>query len=838
MYEAFLTKIDTNTGGIVYSTLLGGTDEDAALGVALDATNRVYVTGHTRSTTFPTTVGAYDSTFNSGLFPQDAWVAKFDTTAVGAASLVYSTLVGGTDLDRAFGIAVDALGQAHVVGESRSVDFPQVAPLDTFMFGPQPVFFVVNPAGSGLVLSTWLTGGGNGRALNAVAVNALGETYIGGGTNNDVARTPALPHGFPLVNAYQGTYGGGDRDALIMKIGRSADLQLTKSGTPNPVLPNQNVTWTLTLTNNGPDASSGITVSDPLPATMTFVSGVVSAGGSISQAGNAVSVTFANLAAGASATISIVAKVNLGIGADTSITNTATVTSAVADSVPANNTATATVSTPSLNPTGDADGDGLPNGWEGQFGLDPFDNSPANGAGGDPDGDGRTNIQELGEGSHPRGFVITYLAEGATGTFFDTRIAIANPTTRPALVLTRFQDRDGNVVPRYQVVPPLTRATIDVDTVPGMENAEFSTLVEADVQVVCDRTMSWDSDGYGAHAERGILTRTATTWYLAEGATHSGFNLFYLFQNPNAVDATVEVTYLMPKGGPIVRSYPVPKTSRYNIWVDMIPELSNTDVSAVVRSTAPIIVERAMYKEGDGRLFNAGHESAGVTALSNDWFLAEGATGNLFDLFVLIANPNQQTAACEATFLLTDGSTVSKTYPVPPESRRTIWVDLEDARLEIAAFSTKVSCSLPTIVERAMWWPGPTGDTWYEAHNSPGETTTGTKWGLAEGESGGPLGKDTFILIANTSAFDGGVQVTLLFEDGTTAAATVPIKANSRTTVYVNGDFPTAANRRFGAIVESIGATPAQVVVERAMYWDALGQRWAAGTNALATKLQ
>ena len=54
----------------------------------------------------------------------------------------------------------------------------------------------------------------------------------------------------------------------------------------------------------------------------------------------------------------------------------------------------------------------------------------------------------------------------------------------------------------------------------------------------------------------------------------------------------------------------------------------------------------------------------------------------------------------------------------------------------------------------------------------------------------------------------------------------------------VGAFFPQAATRRFGAVVESLGTTPAQIVVERAMYWDAAGQAWAAGTNALATKLQ
>ena len=91
----------------------------------------------------------------------------------------------------------------------------------------------------------------------------------------------------------------------------------------------------------------------------------------------------------------------------------------------------------------------------------------------------------------------------------------------------------------------MARRTIDAKDVPGLENASFATVIESDIPLVANRTMSWDATGYGAHAERSIVA-PATTWYLAEGATHSGFQPFYLLQNPNRIDATVTVTYLLP----------------------------------------------------------------------------------------------------------------------------------------------------------------------------------------------------------------------------------------------------------------------------------------------------
>ena len=130
------------------------------------------------------------------------------------------------------------------------------------------------------------------------------------------------------------------------------------------------------------------------------------------------------------------------------------------------------------------------------------------------------------------------------------------------------------------------------------------------------------------------------------------------------------------------------------------------------------------------------------------------------------------------------------------------------------------------------------GTTWQEAHNSAGATVTGTAWALAEGELGGPRSVETFVLIANTSAVGGSARVTLLLEDGGALTKTFALNANSRSNVSIAADFPGAAGKRFGTLVESLGATPVQIVVERAMYWNAPGVVWAAGTDALATRLR
>ena len=509
-----------------------------------------------------------------------------------------------------------------------------------------------------------------------------------------------------------------------------------------------------------------------------------------------------------------------------------------------------------IPPPDDTDGDGLPDAWEALVGLRIDVATGPDGATGDPDADGRTNAQEYVDGTHPNGCAscVRYFAEGATSTFFDMRVALLNPSTSPAHAWVRFLKTDGSVVTTGLVVGARSRATLDPASVSGMSQAEFSTMVESDLPLVADRTMTWDASGYGAHAETAI-SAPSTRWFLAEGATHSGLELFYLFQNPSLTQAsTVRVRYLLPSGAPLERTYTIAPNSRQNIWVDEerwngAALLANTDVSAVIEVTnnVPLIVERAMYRNVGAQVFGAGHEAAGVTDPALSWFLAEGATGPMFDLFVLVANPDAtRTATVEATFLVDDGTTFTKQYSIAPSSRYTIWVDRETfvgvtgVPLDNVAVSTTVASQngVPIIVERAMWWPGPEASSWSEAHATAGATTTGVEWALADGEVGGAGDQDTYVLIANTSNFAGSARVTLLFDDGTSSQATVPIPARSRTTVDARAFFPQSFGRRFGTIVESLGATPAQIVVERAMYGDAGGVAWAAGTAVLGQRLR
>jgi hypothetical protein len=146
-----------------------------------------------------------------------------------------------------------------------------------------------------------------------------------------------------------------------------------------------------------------------------------------------------------------------------------------------------------------------------------------------------------------------------------------------------------------------------------------------------------------------------------------------------------------------------------------------------------------------------------------------------------------------------------------------------------------VESDLPVVSERAMYWPGGY-TTWNEAHNSFGVTGTAEAWGLAEGRVGGAEGFESFLCIANPNATATRVRVTFLRSNGSTVVKEYDLLPTSRFNVWVNTMVPELADESFGAVVETTDGR--QIAVERAMYWNAGGQPWAGGTNAVGIRIR
>ena len=295
-----------------------------------------------------------------------------------------------------------------------------------------------------------------------------------------------------------------------------------------------------------------------------------------------------------------------------------------------------------------------------------------------------------------------------------------------------------------------------------------------------------------------------------------------------------QLRFLLENGTVVVLDALLIGESRQTVFAGDIPELVNQAFGTVITFSNAGAAERAMYF-GNQLLFNGGHESAGVSRPAAEWFLAEGATGSFFDLYVLIANPGDSDAIVDAQYARPDGSVVTRQYSVRAHSRFSVYVDAIPG-LENTSVATTMTATngVPIVVERAMYWPGGFFD-YYEAHSSVGSTATALRWLVAGGEQQG-TDAQTFVLIANTEDQPGTARVTVLPPPGQTPAPApveIALPPNSRTTV----EMTPSAIFQFGVLVESIGAQPRQLVVESAVYRNAGGVQWGSGWNAPATPL-
>ena len=203
-YDAFVTKLAPAGNALVYSTYLGGSGDDEGFGIAVDGAGSAYVTGWTNSTNFPTQ-SPYQASYQGGTY--DAFVTKL--TPAGNA-LVYSTYLGGNDLDSGHGIALDGAGSAYVTGVTGSANFPtQSAYQATFQGGDYDAFVTkLSSAGNALVYSTYLGGSGGKDVGIGIAVDGAGSAYVTGFTGST---------NFPTQSGYQAT-GQGNYDAFVTKL--------------------------------------------------------------------------------------------------------------------------------------------------------------------------------------------------------------------------------------------------------------------------------------------------------------------------------------------------------------------------------------------------------------------------------------------------------------------------------------------------------------------------------------------------------------------------------------------------------------------------------------------
>ena len=226
--DSFVTEIKGDGSSIVYSTYLGGSGSDDALGIAVDSAGEAYVTGGTNSSDFPV-VNAAQSTLG-GSSALNVFVSKL--TADGSG-LLFSTYWGGSQSDEATGIALDSFGDAYVTGRTTSSNYPTSgSPFQGSLSGSSDALIAEFSNTGFVVYSSFLGGTGteNGlagldaqSALGAITVDSTGNAYIAGAT----ASTTSFP---VTTGVYQKLYGGGAADGFVAKVGPApADFSVAVS---------------------------------------------------------------------------------------------------------------------------------------------------------------------------------------------------------------------------------------------------------------------------------------------------------------------------------------------------------------------------------------------------------------------------------------------------------------------------------------------------------------------------------------------------------------------------------------------------------------------------------
>jgi hypothetical protein len=202
-FDAFVTSVDTQTPDLVFSTYLGGADEDRGYALAIDATGNLYPAGLTQSADFPTTPGGF---MTSPAGDDDGFLVRLNPTGT---TLDYGTYLGGTGPDQVNGLALDPAGNALLTGETQSADFPtSTLALSPTLPGPQSAFVaVLDGAGSALLYGSYLGGSEEDEGFDA-AWGPAGEVFVTGATRST---------DFPVTAGAFDTTHNGDYDIFVVR---------------------------------------------------------------------------------------------------------------------------------------------------------------------------------------------------------------------------------------------------------------------------------------------------------------------------------------------------------------------------------------------------------------------------------------------------------------------------------------------------------------------------------------------------------------------------------------------------------------------------------------------
>lgn len=309
-----------------------------------------------------------------------------------------------------------------------------------------------------------------------------------------------------------------------------------------------------------------------------------------------------------------------------------------------------------------------------------------------------------------------YFAEGYTGTGFEEWLCIYNPADSPASVDIEYQGENsqGNQSLTIQI-DAKSRYSQYVNQVVGPDR-NISIKLKSNLPVVAERPIYFNYSGkwQGGSAAMGA-TRASAKWYFAEGYTGAGFEEWLCMQNPGDTPTQVQITYINAEGVTTDEEVVIDAKSRRTVFVNQDAGVDQ-QVSVILQADAPIVAERPIY-------FNyhdwakGGDVGSGVNTPSSIWYFTEGYTGDGFDEWLSLLNPQPEDVEVIVLFYLPDGEVTREEYTVPASSRITYNVNqLVYTQGDVSVY---ILASQPVVAERPIYfryadkWAGGSLDTGY-----------------------------------------------------------------------------------------------------------------------------
>jgi hypothetical protein len=268
LYDVFVTKLNSTGTSLIYSTYVGGSDEDLGISIAIDGSDNAYITGYTKSIDYDTTPGAFQTAL-AGAW--DVFVTKLNSTGT---ALIYSTYIGGSSSDHGRDIAIDGSGNAYITGSTFLTDYDITSDaFQTDNAGDWDVFVTkLNNTGTALIYSTYI-GGSEYDGGYSIAIDGSGNAYITGETwSTDYDIT---------AGTYQTTFGG-EGDVFVTKLCFNPSQPETIIGdiivcagssqtySVTPVTGSTSYSWTL------PGGWSGSSTTNTINTTVGINTGIIS----------------------------------------------------------------------------------------------------------------------------------------------------------------------------------------------------------------------------------------------------------------------------------------------------------------------------------------------------------------------------------------------------------------------------------------------------------------------------------------------------------------------------------------------------------------------------------